>query len=132
MGKHNRHNQQSKADLCSPVKQEAVVETPKVEVVKELVKRKDYADLVNFVKENQHLETPEAVKSHYEKAFGKRFTNIARLIKRSLRDESPNMEANLKNAGLTMEEYLAITKKFIQYSNGKSTKLVEVEVAKTQ
>lgn len=91
----------------------------------EIVKRKDYKELINFIKENKDIENKEKIKEIYEKRFKLKFSNIERLIKRSLRKESKeNFNLNLKNENLSLENYLVISKKIINMSKNKEENIL--------
>ena len=111
-------------------KMEKNKENKKVEKV-EIVKRKDYKELVNFLVENKDLENKEIVKENYEKRFKLRFSNIERLIKRSMRIESrKNLLENLEKEKIEIGEYLKISYKVINLSKNKKNNLIEVELIK--
>ena len=97
----------------------------------EEVKRKDYKELINFLKENKDINNKEKLKEVYEKRFKLKFSNIERLIKRSLRKESiKNFSLNLVNEKMSKEEYLVISKKIIDLSKDKKNILVIGEIIK--
>ena len=109
-------------------KNKEIKKVEKVEKI-EIVKRKDYKDLVNFLRENRDFENREIVKSNYEKIFKLKFSNIERLIKRSLREESKeNFEKNLESNNLSREDYLKISYKIIDFSKNKKNILVEAKI----
>ena len=95
----------------------------------EIVKRKDYKDLVNFVSANQNIDNKEKLQENYEQTLKLKFNNVERLIKRSLREESrANLLSNLKDSNLTLNEYETITYKIINLSRENlSSKFILVE-----
>lgn len=107
----------------------------KVESKKEIVKRKDYKFLIDFYKEIKDLDlnnlnNKEIVKEKYIKySNNKVFSNIERVIKRSLRVEILfNLEKELKESNLKINEYKEISYKVINLSRNKKNNLLEVEV----
>jgi biopolymer transport protein ExbB/TolQ len=99
----------------------------------ETVKRKDYLFLVNFIKNIKSLDlesenNKERVKEIYLKSSNNKvFSNIERVIKRSLRVEiKPVLERELKESNLTLQEYKEITYKVINLSRNKTNKFLEV------
>jgi hypothetical protein len=109
----------------------------KVETKTEVVKRKDYKFLIDFFQTVKTLdlnlrENKEAVEAKYfEQSHNKVFSNIERVIKRSLRAEiKPTLERELSESNLTLQEYTTISYQIINLSKNKPSKLIEVEIKK--
>lgn len=106
----------------------------KKEAKTELVKRKDYKFLIDYFQSIKDLDltqssNKEKVKSLYiESSNNKVFSNIERVIKRSLREEiKPILESELKASKLTLSQYQEISYKVIAISRNKQAKLIQVE-----
>ena len=106
------------------------VENKKVESIKrvEIVKRKDYINLVNFLNEFKNIENKEKIKGEYEKVFNLKFSNFERVFKRSLRNElKDNLNLNLEKNNLSLNEYLEIGVKIKNMSKERSSNFLIVE-----
>jgi len=105
----------------------------KVESKTEVVKRKDYKFLIDFFKSIKELDltsknNKEKIAEEYQKiSNNKVFSNIERVIKRSLRVEIlPNLEKELKESNITLKEYSEISYKVINLSKNKKNNFLEV------
>jgi hypothetical protein len=102
----------------------------------EIVRRKDYIFLVNFFNEIKNLDlekdsNKKIVKDLYFKFSENKFSNIKRVINRSLRKEiKENLLNELKENNMSIEEYMSIGEKLkIMSKKNKSNNfnLVKIE-----